>query len=60
MATVPDISLDGWIAQRAQRCPLRPALTFEGSAYSYADLAEQIARLAGLLAAGGIKGGDRV
>ena len=60
MATVPDISLDGWIAQRAQRCPLRPALTFEGSAYSYADLAEQIARLAGLLAAGGIKRGDRV
>jgi fatty-acyl-CoA synthase len=60
MATAPDISLDGWLSQRALRTPERSALTFEGETWTYADFERRIAGVAGTLRAAGVKRGDRV
>jgi fatty-acyl-CoA synthase len=60
MATAPDISLDGWLSQRALRSPQRSALTFEGETWTYAEFERRIAGVAGTLRAGGVTHGDRV
>ncbi len=56
----PDISLGNWLYQRAQRTPHRPALTFEGTTRTYAELQQRIDRLANGLRAKGVCHGDRV
>ena len=56
----PDVGLGRMIARRAALTPKVRALTFEGSTWSYADLLEQIDRLATSLRGGGVSAGDRV
>ena len=56
----PDVGLGRMIARRAALTPKDRALTFEGSTWSYADLLEQIDRLATSLRGGGVSAGDRV
>jgi fatty-acyl-CoA synthase len=56
----PDVGLGRMIARRAALSPNDRALTFEGSTWSYADLLEQIDRLASSLRDGGVSVGDRV
>ena len=46
--------------RRASRGPERPALSFEGRTWTYAELQQRIERLAAVLAAGGVQRGDRV
>src|ERR1700722_18068268 len=56
----PDIGLGNWLYQRALRTPKRPALTFEGTTWTYAELQQRIDRLASALRANGVCQGDRV
>ena len=56
----PDIGLGNWLYQRALRTPHRPALTFEGTTWSYSELQQRIDRLANGLRANGVCHGDRV
>ncbi|MEI2777517.1 MAG: long-chain fatty acid--CoA ligase [Tetrasphaera sp.] len=56
----PDITLGGWFSGRAARSPRRPALTFEGTTWTFGELLERIDRLAAALRASGVKHGDRV
>jgi fatty-acyl-CoA synthase len=56
----PDIGLGNWLFQRALRTPRRPALTFEGQTWTYAELQDRIDRLAAALRADGVCQGDRV
>jgi fatty-acyl-CoA synthase len=56
----PDIGLGNWLYQRALRTPHRPALTFEGTTWNYAELQQRIDRLASALRANGVCHGDRV
>ena len=55
-----DIGLGNWMCQRAHRTPARPALSFEGTTWSYAELQLRIDRLATSLRAHGVCRGDRV
>lgn len=52
--------LHRWIAAHAAHTPRHVALHFEGEAITYATLAARIDRLAGTLAARGIRHGDRI
>jgi fatty-acyl-CoA synthase len=54
------IGLAEWFMRRARRAPKRPALTFEGSTWSYGEMQQRIERLSAVLAAGGVQPGDRV
>ena len=56
----PDIGLGNWLYQRALRTPLRSALTFEGTTWTYAQLQDHVDRLAAVLRALGVCQGDRV
>lgn len=56
----PDISVSGWFAARTARSGSRPALTFEGTTHTYAQLLDRVDRLAAALRAGGLGAGDRV
>ena len=56
----PDIGLGNWLYQRALRTPLRSALTFEGTTWTYAQLQDRVDRLAAVLRALGVCQGDRV
>jgi fatty-acyl-CoA synthase len=58
--SAPDISLGNWFYQRSLRTPERPALTFEGQTFTYAQMQDRIDRLATALRAGGVCHGDRV
>jgi len=49
-----------WIERHADHAPDAPALRFGGRAMSYAALARRIGRMAGALAARGVRRGDRV
>jgi fatty-acyl-CoA synthase len=60
MPTPAPIALGHWMAQRAERSPLRPALTYEGNTWTYGEFAARIDRLASALRAGGLQAGDRV
>ena len=55
-----DISLGHWMYQRSQSTPNRPALTFEGITWTYAELQLRIDKLAATLKANGIGFADRV
>lgn len=52
--------LHRWIAAHADHTPDRVALRYEGAAITYAELARRVDRLAGSLAARGIRSGDRI
>ncbi|MBA4025519.1 MAG: acyl-CoA synthetase [Gordonia sp.] len=54
------MDIGAWIARRSAIGPSRPAITYEGSTWTYADFAERIDRLAAELRAGGVQIGDRV
>ncbi|WP_310476121.1 AMP-binding protein, partial [Sandarakinorhabdus sp.] len=58
--TKADIGLNSWFSRRVQQTPERPALTFEGTTRSYAQMGDAVNRLATALKAGGICRGDRV
>lgn len=60
MSFAPDITTGGWLSQRAAREGHRPALTFEGTTWTFAELMERIDRLAAALRDGGVDRGDRV
>lgn len=61
MSTLLDpAGLAEWFRRRAARAPERPALTFENRTWSYGEMQVQIERLAAVLAAAGIKAGERV
>jgi len=53
-------SLAAWFSARAERLPHKPALSFEGRQWTYRDMQAEIERLATLLAAGGLRRGERV
>lgn len=54
------VGLAEWFERQARRCPARPAITFEDSAWTYSEFQREIERVATILAAGGIRQGDRV
>jgi fatty-acyl-CoA synthase len=56
----PDITLAHWFALRADRTPLRRALTFEGETWTYQEIQRRIEGLAAALADGGVAKGERV
>jgi fatty-acyl-CoA synthase len=56
----PGVSVGHWFAERAARDGRRPALTFEGQTWTYAQIQDQVDRLAAGLASGGLERGDRV
>jgi fatty-acyl-CoA synthase len=49
-----------WMRRRALRAPEKPALSFQGSTWSYGELQARIERMAAMLAGGGVGPGDRV
>ncbi len=59
MATA-DIGLGSWFSRRTRQTPQRPALTFEGVTWTYAEMQDRIDRLATALRAAGACRGDRL
>ena len=57
---MPDKRIDHILAGHAARCPDSPAISFAGSAISFAELESQVAAMAGWLVRGGIAAGDRI
>lgn len=55
-----NLGIGSWIARQARIAPDRVALVFGDRRWTYRQLADRIARLAGVLAARGIADGDRV
>lgn len=55
-----DLTLGTWIGDRARLTPERVAIDFVGREVTYRELEESSARLAGELAARGLRHGDRV
>ncbi len=53
-----DDFLPNWLKKRAELTPNRPAIEFEGLTYSFADLDYLVEKMAGKLAAKGLKAGD--
>ncbi len=53
-------SVDAWIESWARHRPRHPAIVFEDTAVSYAELAERVARRARWLSEQGVQPGDRV
>ncbi|WP_245551412.1 acyl-CoA synthetase [Gordonia rhizosphera] len=49
-----------WLHRRATRDPQRPAITFDGTTWTYADLQSRVERLATFLRSRGVGVGDRV
>ncbi|MDO5498837.1 MAG: class I adenylate-forming enzyme family protein, partial [Propionibacteriaceae bacterium] len=54
------ITYGSWFAERAWRSAHRIALTFEGRDWTYAEMIDEVDRLAAALAGGGVRPGDRV
>jgi acyl-CoA synthetase (AMP-forming)/AMP-acid ligase II len=52
--------LGSWIARQALIAPHRTALIFESSRWTYGELQQEVAQLAGALAELGVRRGDRV
>jgi len=52
--------LGSWPLRRARMSPRRVALIHDGQACTYAELSERVTRAAGVLAAAGVRHGDRV
>lgn len=59
-APLPKIGMGQWFTERAVRDGHRKALTFEGKTWTYAEMLEEIDRMAGALRAGGVEKGTRV
>lgn len=55
-----DIGIGNWFARRTFQTPDRPALTFEGVTWSFAEMQGRIDRLAAALRGAGVCRGDRV
>jgi fatty-acyl-CoA synthase len=55
-----DIGLGSWFSRRTRQTPQRPALTFEGTTSTYAEMFGRIDRLAAALRAAGVCRGDRL
>ena len=55
-----DDFLPNWLKKRAELTPNRPAIEFEGLIYSFADLDHLVEKMAGKLAAKGLKAVIRV
>ena len=55
-----EYTLNGAFESRARRDPARPFILFGGKTWSWAEFGEAAARTAGLLAARGVKKGDRI
>jgi crotonobetaine/carnitine-CoA ligase len=53
-------TLSALLDSRARVGPQRPFVVFRGRAHSYADMAAQVRRAAAMLAARGVRAGDRV
>ncbi|WP_413451145.1 AMP-binding protein [Georgenia phoenicis] len=58
--TVPELTVPDLLADAAERVPDTVALDFLGATTTYRELAEQVDRAAGVLAAAGVRPGDRV
>lgn len=56
----PDHTMSEWLRRRARQTPARPAVTFEGSTWTYDELDVRVSQLAGALRARNIKPEDRV
>ena len=54
------IGMAQWFGERVRRSGQRDALTFEGRTRTYAQLGDEVDRLASVLAAGGVRAGMRV
>ncbi|MDB6001331.1 MAG: long-chain-fatty-acid--CoA ligase [Rhizobacter sp.] len=52
--------LHEWLLRRAARVPTHAALSCDGVTWTYGELADRIERFSAVLAAGGVKAGDRV
>ena len=55
-----NLGVGSWIARRARTSPRRTALVWGDGAWTYAQLSDDVARLAGALSALGVRAGDRV
>ncbi len=55
-----DIGIGTWFARRVRQTPQRPALTFEGTSWTFAEMQDRIDRLAKALRSAGVCRGDRV
>jgi len=60
VSAVRNFGVGSWIARRARMTPRRTALIWGDSSWTYAQLADDVARLAGALAGLGVRAGDRV
>lgn len=49
-----------WFRRRAARAPERPALSFQGTTWTYGQMQQRIEQLSAVFASGGIQRGDRV
>ena len=54
------LGLAEWLRRRAQRAPQRPALTYDDVTWRYGEFQDRVERLSGVLAAHGVRRGDRV
>jgi len=54
------LGMADWLCRRAARGPQRPALTSGGQTWSYGELVARAGRMAAVLAAGGVRPGQRV
>jgi fatty-acyl-CoA synthase len=55
-----DIGLGSWFSRRARQTPQRPALTFEGTTWTFAEMLDRVDRLATALRGAGVCRGDRL
>lgn len=55
-----NFGLGSWPARRAQLAPSRPAWTFEGATFTFADVDRRTRKLAHALLAAGVRPGDRI
>lgn len=58
--TAPDHTFAAWLDRRVRQSPDRPALTFEGVTWSYAEFLGRVNAMAGGLRQRGVDVGDRV
>lgn len=58
--TTPVLGLATWLRRVAERHPHRPAITCDERTWTYAELQQRVEAMAAVLAAQGLKAGDRV
>ncbi len=57
---VPAVGIGSWPARAARKAAQRPAMTFRAHVTTYGELADRVARLAGVLRDIGVESGSRV